>query len=246
MSFKTIITCLAIFAPLSVAQAQGARRVTFVACPEYRPANGGCWTVDHGGRTYAILNPENGIMPQLLHKVLVEGELDGSAPSVCGGQPFSKVWTSVLSEVSPECNSVLPPIPGYAPPLNPISEGLLGMLQAPIPAPPPHGPDTFPIGFDFDGAFLSKKLQIPAEIAVRYALASNAREVVIEVGYGRTTLDDGSVLTENRQILDERATLLVNAFTDLGFPRDRIRVAPFPGEPGTGPEARTSRLKVVP
>jgi hypothetical protein len=246
MSFKTIFTCLAIIAPITVAQAQEAKRMNFVACPEFRPANGGCWTIEHAGRIYAINNPENGIMPQLLHKVLVEGEPNNAGPTVCGGQQFSKLWTSVLSEVSPECNSVLPALLGYAPPMNPITEQLLGMLQAPIPSPPPHGPDTFAIGFDFDGAFLAKKLQIPAEIAARYAVANNAREVVIEVGYGRTILDDGTVLTESRQVLDDRATLLVDAFTDLGFPKDRIRVAPFPAEPGTGPEARTSRLQVNP
>jgi hypothetical protein len=222
--------------------------ISFLACPEYRPANGGCWTATYNGQDYALLNSENGLAPQLRHEILVEGvPLGADAGSVCGGQPFAQLWLSVMPELSPECNTVLPPVPGLAPPANPINEDMLAMLQFQLAAPPPpYATTEFLVGFDFNHAFLAKRMEIPAELAARYAIAADAREVILEAGYGSTLLSNGEVLVEDRAILDRRIDLIMTAFADIGFPVERIRIAEIPTSPGEGPLARQMKITIVP
>ena len=52
--------------------------------------------------------------PQLGHEALIEGTL-GEGPRVCGGRPPVPLRVSVMPELTPACNTILPAEPGLTP-----------------------------------------------------------------------------------------------------------------------------------
>ena len=115
MNLKPVLALFLL--PLTLA---GQQR-NFVTCPVVRDTKTvPCFMAEYDGEIY-FLAMQQDIQaeiypPQLLHEVLVEGTVQ-PGPRVCGGVPLKPIKLSVLPEVNPACNTILPAEPGIeAPP----------------------------------------------------------------------------------------------------------------------------------
>ena len=143
-----------------------ADRRQFVACPIVRDTSTApCWLAEYDGELYYLGAQGSSASafypPQLGHEALIEGTLvDG--PRVCGGRPLAPVRVSVLRELTPACNVVLPAEAGFTPGPSPI-------------APTPTFADStreFVVPYDFDSDYLTLHTTRIILEAVRVAKAS--------------------------------------------------------------------------
>ncbi len=82
--------------------------VSFVACPIARdtgPDTDLCFIAEHDGNRYALVNPPDWGVPQLRHRVLVEGRV--TQGSFCGATVIEG-RASVLPDIDDSCNVLLP------------------------------------------------------------------------------------------------------------------------------------------
>ena len=134
MTFKTLLALLLL--PVTLA----AQQRNFVTCPIVRDTKTvPCFLAEYEGETY-FLAIQQDIQaelypPQLLHEVLVEGTV-APGPRVCGGIPLKPVKLSVLPEVNPACNTILPAEPGIEAPPTRRPAGP-STRQAPVSTAPP-------------------------------------------------------------------------------------------------------------
>src|SRR5579885_2519716 len=93
-----------------------AQERNFIACPIVRDTKTvPCFLAEYQGELY-YLGIQQDITaefhpPQLKHEVLVEGRIS-EGPRICGGIPLKPLAISVLKEVNPACNTLLPAEPG--------------------------------------------------------------------------------------------------------------------------------------
>lgn len=106
---------------LFAATIAAAQERNFVACPIVRDTKTvPCFLAEYEGELY-YLGIQQDITaefhpPQLKHEVLVEGRIS-EGPRICGGIPLKPLSISVIKEVNPACNTLLPAEPGIdAPP----------------------------------------------------------------------------------------------------------------------------------
>jgi len=249
-----------LFSALTLA-AEPARR-SFVSCPMVRDtASVPCWLAEYEGETYFLTlqtDVSSPITPPWLgHRVLVEGEVVDE-PRVCGGVVLKPVRLSVLPELDPACNRILPAEERYnltfEPPRPPgPSKGRLAFDNAgggrPRPAPaaaPATGVREFVVPYDFDGmvGFSHPRYLRPV---LDYAVASKARRVEI-VGYrGAALLSNGQVLQENPAIGRRRAeqVAMLLKSTELSSPDVEFTVRWQDAPPVTGNDDYQSRRVVV-
>ncbi len=140
-----------------------------MACPIVRDTSTlPCWLAEYEGELYYLGSQGSSASafypPQLGHEALVEGTVvDG--PRICGGRPLRPVRVSVMQELTPACNTVLPAEPGLTPAPSPI-------------APAPKFPDNtreFAIPYDFDSDYLTLHTTRIVVEAARVAKASQCR-----------------------------------------------------------------------
>src|ERR1051325_4292786 len=167
-----------------------AQQRSFVACPVVRDTKTvPCFLAEYDGETY-FLAVQQDIQaeiypPQLLHEVLVEGTV-APGPRVCGGIALKPVKLSVLPEVNPACNTILPAEPGIEAPPTRRPAGP-STRQAPVtttpPAPeklaPPFTQREWKILFDFDSSFLFSRDTRAVNQAADFAIAAKAKSVEI-------------------------------------------------------------------
>ena len=86
----------------------------FVACPIVLDTQDvPCWVAEYQGERY-FLAVQTGrsagvtFVPQLKHRVLVEGTAHPDQPRICGGIVLSPVKLSVFPDVEPGCGKMLP------------------------------------------------------------------------------------------------------------------------------------------
>ncbi len=86
----------------------------FVACPIVLDTEDiPCWVAEYEGERY-FLAVQTGrsagvtFVPQLKHRVLVEGTVQPDAPRMCGGIVLGPVKLSVFPDVEPDCGKKLP------------------------------------------------------------------------------------------------------------------------------------------
>jgi hypothetical protein len=216
-------------------------RRNFVSCPIVRDTNTvPCFLAEMNGELYFLGVQEDTSSlwypPQLGHKVLVEGTV-APGPLVCGGIPLKPVVTSVIPELDPSCNTLLPAEEGIeAPPVHrgpgPSTERAAAARVAPpsaaapaATAAPSHEPREFTLLFDFDNDFMSRfKTPIVAE-AVRYAKAIGASARVELTSYrGATLLSNGETLVEAATTAPRRATKLQQILVGLGIPAASLTI----------------------
>jgi hypothetical protein len=255
---------LAVLALIPVAFAQ---QRSFVACPIVRDTKTvPCFLAQYEGETY-YLTIQQDIQaelypPQLLHEVLVEGTV-APGPRICGGIPLKPVKLSVLPDLNPACNTILPAEPGIeAPPTRrpagpstrqaPVIPG-----GAPAPAKPKPelltGPFTereFEITYDFDSAFLFSKDTRVVSQAATYATAANAKTVEITAHRAASLLSNGRTMTESEAIAARRAGGVVDILKGLGTNAASIKVQIVPDvvkpDGVTDPRKRRLTIHVTP
>ena len=204
-----------------VAQTPANRR-QFVTCPIVRDTKTvPCWLAEYKGELY-FLGMQGGVAqefypPQLMHEVLVEGTVS-DAPRVCGGLRLSQTKISVLPELAPACNTMLPAEEGI--------EGIVVPRLAGIPATWVRigGPDQVTIYFDFDNDFLSLHMTGALRTLAEGVLKTPAKAVRVAGSRAASRLSGGGVLTERQGIAELRALKVVEILVGLGVPKDVIHV----------------------
>jgi len=186
-------------------------------------------------------------------------------PRVCGGIPLKPVKLSVLPDLNPACNTILPAEPGIeAPPTRrpagpstrqaPVIPG--GAPPAAGPKPPQErltGPFTereFEVTYDFDSAFLFSRDTRVVSQAATYATAANAKTVEITAHRAASLLSNGRVFTETEDIAARRAEAVVDILKGLGTNAAsiKVRIAPDVVKPDgvTDPQKRLLTIHVTP
>ncbi len=233
-------------------------RLSFVSCPIVRDTSTvPCWLTEYRGETYfltlqtdvsAPVNP-----PWLGHQVLVEGVVSDE-PSICGGRVLKPVTLSVLPELDPSCNTVLPAEDRYnltfEPPRPPgPSRGRLAFGD-PTPrnaAMGNGGADrAFTLRYEFDGMVVFRHAQILQQI-LDAARAGNAAEVRVTGYRSASRLTNGTVMKEREHIDQQRAEqvreLLKGAgLTDVKYTLEWKDLA---GKPNGVDDAANRRAEVV-
>jgi len=208
-------------------------RRQFVACPIVRDTRTQpCWLAEYDGELF-YLGQQGGVAndfypPQLGHLALVEGTV--GTGRVCGGIPLQPIKVSVLRELAPACQTMLPAEDG---------------IEAPPPVPAPRGvapswvkrdgARDVTLYFDFDSEFLA--LHVTVALTELAQIVADNGGVRVEVsGYrGATRLSNGQLLTERDGMGAIRARKVADTLAGLGVPAGRIAVsAPAPAMPADG------------
>jgi len=251
------------FAVLMVVQNATAQQRNFVACPFVRDTRTvPCFLAEYEGETYYLAVQQDisadQYPPQLLHEVLVEGTIT-PGPRVCGGIPLSPVKLSVLPEVNPACNTILPAEPGIEAPPTRRPAGP-STRQAPvIPTAPPAAPERpappftereWKVLYDFDSAFLYSRDTRAVNQAADYAVAAKAKRIDIVARRGATLLSNGKTLVESEAIAAQRAERVAALLRGLGADPVSLKVQVVSASPQpngkTDPESRVVSIHVSP
>jgi hypothetical protein len=215
---------LALVLTVALAQAQTpSNRRQFVTCPIVRDTKTlPCWLAKYKGEMY-FLGMQGGVAqefypPQLGHEVLVEGTVTEGAPRVCGGIRLSQVKVSVLTELAPACNTMLP-----------AEDGIDGIVVPRLTGVPPtwvrmSGDDKATIFFDFDNDFLSLHMTRAVQTVAERALKAPAMTVHVTGFRGATRLSAGGVITEKPGMAEVRARKVAGILVGLGVAQNRIAV----------------------
>lgn len=217
--------------------------VSFLACPIARdtgPVTDLCFLAEHNGERYALVNPPDWGVPQLHHRVLVEG-LVKEGPSVCGARPLEG-RASVMSEISAECDTVLPYdeiVKGAAggvfnngsPAQRAHAEELLRRSQTeprasiepavldppPPPVPmPPFETRTLTVIYPFASTRGSGPDMVKLRDLALYARVAGARRVAVTGYRAVSLLEDGSELIEPEVLARARAEKIAGILARLG------------------------------
>jgi outer membrane protein OmpA-like peptidoglycan-associated protein len=223
--------------------------LSFIACPIARdtgPETDLCFIAEQDGTRYALVNPPDWGVPQLKHRVLVEGRV--LAGSFCGAITIDG-RASVLPEIDESCNLVLPfdgIVKGTAggvfnsgsPQQRAYAQDLahrasldpsLSVQPAildPPPLPPPQPPfeaRTMTITYPFNSDRGPGPDMIKLKEFAAYASAAHAKRVDV-VGYRATSrLTNGSELVETASLAEARARKIAGIVHALGIADDTIR-----------------------
>lgn len=222
-------------APAVVAAAPPAgERISFVSCPIVRDTRTvPCWISEFQGDTYYLTIQSDvsaTVQPPMLgHQVLVEGVVS-DAPSICGGIVLEPVRLSVLPELDANCNRMLPVDERYVIDFHPRppgpSAGRLAFAGGPgagpgrEPPPPPEGPQSVEMFFDFDKGV---SFRHPGDLNRILNLAErlDARSVRVTGVRGAHLLTDGSLLRESAGVGRRRAEEIAGLLRGAG-----LQVAP--------------------
>ena len=239
--------------------AAAGQRVVFVSCPMIRNTYVPCWLGQDRGQLYYI-GPQGDLQaefypPQFGHRMLVEGQL-ADGPDVCGAKPLKNVKASVLPDLDPSCNVILPAA-GYPDPPNHRGPGPSGVKggapeerprRGPPEAPkPPFAVQEFTATFDADSDRKWRPATQAINQAFRYAQASNASRVEI-MGYrAAIRLSNGQDFVEKDSIAEARAKTAEEAFRVLGIPATTKLDVKWQAKPlpSTGTEKDAQSRKVV-
>jgi hypothetical protein len=238
-----------------------AQQRNFVTCPVVRDTKTvPCFMAEYDGETY-FLAVQQDIQaeiypPKLLHEVLVEGAV-APGPRVCGGIPLKPIRLSVLPEVKPACNTILPAEPGIEAPPTRRPAGP-STRQAPVstapPAPerpaPPFREREWKILYDFDSAFLFSRDTRIVNQAAEYAIAAKAKTVEITAQRAATLLSNGRTLTEGETIATQRAERVAALLRGLGTEAASVKIRVLPDVPKpdglSDPQNRMVSIRVTP
>jgi hypothetical protein len=255
MTFKPVLALLLL--PVTLA----AQQRNFITCPVVRDTKTvPCFVAEYEGETYFLAVQQDiqaeTYPPQLLHEVLVEGTV-APGPRVCGGIPLKPIKLSVLPEVNPACNTILPAEPGIEAPPTRRPAGP-STRQAPVstapPAPeklaPPFREREWKIVYDFDSSFLFSRDTRMVNQAADFAIAAKAKSVEITAQRGATLLSNGKMLTESETIAAERAAKVADLLRGLGTDAASVKIRIGPGVPKpdgvSDPQNRMVSIRVTP
>ena len=222
-------------------QGSGASSSPVRSCATRRRSHAG-WPSTEGQLYY--LGQQSGVAgdfypPQLGHQALVEGTVGEGR--VCGGIPLQPVKVSVMRELTPACDTILPAEDG---------------IEAPPPVATPRGqapswvkvadPANVTLYFDFDNDFLSVHVTSALTAVAKHAIDVKASRVEV-VGYrAATRLSGGQTLTERPDMGGIRARKVAGVLTGLGVPSAAVSVsAPEAAERADGVNDPWNRRVVI-
>lgn len=204
-----------------------AQQRNFVACPIVRDTKTvPCFLAEYDGELY-YLGIQQDITsefhpPQLKHEVLVEGHV-ADGPRVCGGIPLKPLSISVMKEVNPACNTLLPAEPGID--ALPAPRGAGPSSRRPEAGSAPRealtganlsGAHEFTVLYAFNDDYLEYAGATVVNEAAAYAKRIGASSVKI-AGYRATTLlSNGERLTEKDGLAEKRAQNIAALLRGLG------------------------------
>jgi outer membrane protein OmpA-like peptidoglycan-associated protein len=232
----------------------GAQERNFIACPIVRDTKTvPCFLAEYEGELY-FLGIQQDITaefhpPQLKHEVLVEGRAS-DGPRVCGGIPLEPLSISVLKEVNPACNTLLPAEPGIdAPPAargaGPASHRLAEPAQA---SESLTGRQEFTVLYAFNDDFVQYAAIATVRRAAAYATRIGASAVKV-TGYRATTLlSNGERLVEKDGLAEKRAQEIATLLQGSGLTAVSAewKKEPEPGDGKTDPSRRRVTITVIP
>jgi len=219
-----------------------------------------CWAADYNGERYylgAQRGPDSSYLPQMKHKVLVEGVLT-DAPRICGGLVMSPLRVSVLPELDLACDGPVLPGDGLTPPTlspraartplqpHPLHEGIGSFMLSDVPE-PPYTTREFRIDFDFGTTLLVDQMQKRLIEIWTYAKLAGTPQITVQ-GYTSTTLlSDGHLLAEPVDLAEDRAKKIHDMLVNLGAPNRGITVtwADSPEQPDGVRDAERRRVIVT-
>ncbi len=226
--------------PLNRDNMKDGKRIAFVACPYVRDSEPTpLWLADYEGETYFLRAQQNTSVrvdhPQLKHKVLVEAVISSEA-RISGGVVLNPLLLSVLPELDPNCERMLPadgsrveyakrpPGPGAsgatrhgnAARRTANAERLWAESYTPDPIERVTKVFTFPFTFDNPISFEPRQYTLVLE-AVKYARDVEASSVEIVGHRGSVLLSSGAVMIERLGIAEERAAGIKAIFEDHPF-----------------------------
>ena len=136
-------------------------------------------------------------------------------PRICGGRPLAPVRVSVMRELTPACNTVLPAEAGFTPAPSPI-------------APTPKFPDStreFVVPYDFDSDYLTLHTTRIIVEAARVAKADRMPRASTSTAIAAPRSSrTGQTLIERARIAEVRATKMGRTSSASACPADRIHV----------------------
>jgi hypothetical protein len=215
-------------------------RISFVACPIVRDTRSvPCWLSEYAGDTYYLTIQSDvsaTVQPPMLgHQVLVEGLVSDKA-QICGGIVLEPVRLSVMPELDASCNTLLPADARYTIDFNPRPPGPSGGRLAFDPAPgavtappPPVGPQSIDLYFDFDK---SVSFRHPGALVNILDMAGKigATKMKVTGVRGAHRLSDGTLLNESATIGQRRAEEVAGLLQGAGLQLD-TSVTWIEGEP---------------
>jgi outer membrane protein OmpA-like peptidoglycan-associated protein len=245
---------LAYVACLFAAGMAAAEERNFVACPIVRDTTTvPCYLAEYEGKLY-FLGIQQDITaafhpPQLKHEVLVEGQVS-EGPPVCGGIPLRPVSISVIKEVNPACNTLLPAEPGIDAP--PATRGA-GPASHPLARPAPtaeslSGRQEFTILYGFNDDYVEFASIATVQKAAAYAAKIKASAVNV-IGYRATTvLSNGARLIEKPELAEKRAQAIATLLRGSGVTGVTAdwKKEPEPGDGRTDASRRRVTITVIP
>jgi outer membrane protein OmpA-like peptidoglycan-associated protein len=246
---------LALCASVAMAAAPPADHVNFVACPIARDTKTvPCWLAEYRGKLYFL-----GIQfdataefypPYLGHKALVEGVVAHS-PDICGGIVLKPLKVSVIPDLDPACNTLLPEDDRYQVPDAPRGPGPRYHAQTYAPPPPtpeptaPYKAEDFTVLYDFDSELAARSLGAMTA-AMTYAKAIHASHVEITAYRASSLLSDGTELAEAPWIARRRAAELAKTLQEIGVAPATIHARSVDAlQTGTGADDYKLRRAVI-
>jgi outer membrane protein OmpA-like peptidoglycan-associated protein len=232
-----------------------AQERNFIACPIVRDTTTvPCFLAEYEGELY-YLGIQQDITadfhpPQLKHEVLVEGRVS-EGPRICGGIPLQPLSISVVKEVDPACNTMLPAEPGIDAP--PAARGAGPASQHLITEPAPAadsltGRQEFTVLFAFNDDYVEFGSIAIVRRAAAYATKIRASAVKVS-GYRATTLlSNGKSLVEKAGLAERRAQDIATLLQGLGVAgvSTEWKEDAEPGDGKMDPSRRRVTITVVP
>jgi outer membrane protein OmpA-like peptidoglycan-associated protein len=227
---------------------------SFVACPIVRDTKTvPCFLAEYQGELYylgiqqditAAFHP-----PQLKHEVLVEGRVS-DGPRVCGGIPLVPLSISVVKEVNPACNTLLPAEPGIDAPAAARGAGPASYrLAEPALAPESlTGRQEFIALFSFNDDYVDFAAGGVVRRAAGYATKIGASAVKV-TGYRATTvLSNGQRLVEKAGLAEKRAQEVGTLLRGSGVAAVSVdwKAEAEPGDGKADPSRRRVTITVIP
>lgn len=199
----------------------------FVACPIVRDTSTvPCWLAEYEGETY-FLTLQTDVSapvtpPWLGHRVLVEGVVSDE-PRICGGIVLKPVALSVMQDLDPSCNTMLPAEERYnltfEPPRPPGPSR--GRLSFGDPNMNPQAestelPRTFELHYEFDGKVMFRHAQ-PLQKILAFIRQSGAKRLTITGYRAASLLSNGERMLEQETIGRQRAEQIAELLEGAGL-----------------------------
>ena len=211
-------------AALAAAQSAQAAETRFTTCPIYRDTDAGrksgCWLADESTSGTRFDVSQAPTKPDWNYAILVEGKVADKQDNPCGGTVLDPVRVSVLDD---RCPRHMIPAEGFPGRKFVLPRRNVSPSGDPRPVdPPPYGPRTFSIFFDFDRAFVTYQLSDWLfDNTVAWLKAAKPRRIVVT---GFAVTDRG----ESANIARDRATRIAQSLAMLGIPGARVKTGTNP------------------